>query len=261
MSPRKRPRRPTSSPCSAGPSPGPPPNPGAWLTTTAYNRAIDRIRRESTRDSKQAQAAMINEPVDDPFVEPPSSVVDDRLRLMFTCCHPALATGSQVALTLRLLGGLTHRRDRQRLPGRRGGDGQATDPVQAEDQGGPDPLPGPARCRIAEPAARRPGHPVSGLQRGLSAVDHLFAQRDGRRSNRCGCWRRRGRPNERAPGRAVQRGDPVDADPGRPDAGRTRGTRTAGPDAAHRGPPAQPVRGRRPRHPPGPGPIPVGSPS
>jgi RNA polymerase sigma-70 factor (ECF subfamily) len=86
---------------------GPPPNPGAWLTTTAYNRAIDRIRRESTRDSKQAQAAMINEPVDDPFVEPPSSVVDDRLRLMFTCCHPALATSSQVALTLRLLGGLS----------------------------------------------------------------------------------------------------------------------------------------------------------
>ena len=86
---------------------GPPPNPGAWLTTTAYNRAIDRIRRESTRDSKQAQAAMINEPVDDPFVEPPSSLVDDRLRLMFTCCHPALATGSQVALTLRLLGGLS----------------------------------------------------------------------------------------------------------------------------------------------------------
>lgn len=88
------------------PESGPPPNPGAWLTTTAYNRAIDRIRRESTRDSRQAQAAMINDTSDDAG-DPISSVVDDRLRLMFTCCHPALATSAQVALTLRLLGGLS----------------------------------------------------------------------------------------------------------------------------------------------------------
>jgi len=87
------------------PETGAPPNPGAWLTTTAYNRAIDRIRRESTRDSRQAQAAMISEPDDSD--ETVSSIVDDRLRLMFTCCHPALATSAQVALTLRLLGGLT----------------------------------------------------------------------------------------------------------------------------------------------------------
>ena len=88
------------------PESGPPPNPGAWLTTTAYNRAIDRIRRESTRDSRQAQAAMISDTSDDEL-GPISSVVDDRLRLMFTCCHPALATSAQVALTLRLLGGLS----------------------------------------------------------------------------------------------------------------------------------------------------------
>ncbi|HEY5115786.1 MAG TPA: DUF6596 domain-containing protein [Nakamurella sp.] len=88
------------------PESGRPPNPGAWLTTTAYHRAIDRIRRESTRDSRQAQAAMISDSSDDEL-GPLSSVVDDRLRLMFTCCHPALATSAQIALTLRLLGGLS----------------------------------------------------------------------------------------------------------------------------------------------------------
>jgi len=87
------------------PESGPPPNPGAWLTTTAANRAIDRIRRESTRDNKHEQAAMINDT--DDSAESVSSVVDDRLRLMFTCCHPALAISAQVALTLRLLGGLS----------------------------------------------------------------------------------------------------------------------------------------------------------
>ena len=85
---------------------GAPPNPGAWLTTTAQNKAIDRIRRESTRDARHGAAALINGP-DDPDDDAVSAVVDDRLRLMFTCCHPALAVGAQVALTLRLLGGLT----------------------------------------------------------------------------------------------------------------------------------------------------------
>ena len=89
------------------PETGLPPNPGGWLTTTAANKAIDRIRRESTRDSRHAQAVMISEPGDDDDIDGVSSVVDDRLRLMFTCCHPALATNAQVALTLRLLGGLT----------------------------------------------------------------------------------------------------------------------------------------------------------
>jgi RNA polymerase sigma-70 factor (ECF subfamily) len=87
------------------PDAGQPPNPGAWLTTTATNRAIDRIRRESTRDTRHAQAAMINDTSDS--AENISSITDDRLRLMFTCCHPALATTAQIALTLRLLGGLS----------------------------------------------------------------------------------------------------------------------------------------------------------
>lgn len=87
------------------PRTGVPPNPGGWLTTTARNRAIDRLRRESTRTARHVEAAMLEDEPDSPATV--SSVVDDRLRLFFTCCHPALATDAQVALTLRLLGGLT----------------------------------------------------------------------------------------------------------------------------------------------------------
>jgi RNA polymerase sigma-70 factor (ECF subfamily) len=83
---------------------GVPPNPGGWLTTTAGNRAIDRIRRESHRDAKHQAALMIENPE---AHEPTGAVEDDRLRLIFTCCHPALAPEARVALTLRLLGGLT----------------------------------------------------------------------------------------------------------------------------------------------------------
>ena len=86
------------------PRDGVPPNPGGWLTTTAGNRAIDRIRRENNRDAKHQAALMIT---DDSTHEPTGIVEDDRLRLLFTCCHPALAPEARVALTLRLLGGLT----------------------------------------------------------------------------------------------------------------------------------------------------------
>jgi len=86
------------------PDSGVPPNPGGWLTTTAGNRAIDRIRRERQRDAKH-QAALMQ--LDDTPPEPTGAVEDDRLRLLFTCCHPALAPEARVALTLRLLGGLT----------------------------------------------------------------------------------------------------------------------------------------------------------
>lgn len=86
------------------PTDGIPPNPGGWLTTTAAHRAIDRIRRESLRDTKHQAALMIS---DDTPHEPTGLVEDDRLRLIFTCCHPALAAEARVALTLRLLGGLT----------------------------------------------------------------------------------------------------------------------------------------------------------
>jgi len=86
------------------PTEGVPPNPGGWLTTTAGNKGIDRIRREQQRDTKHRAAQLISE--DTPH-EPTGIVEDDRLRLMFTCCHPALAPEARVALTLRLLGGLT----------------------------------------------------------------------------------------------------------------------------------------------------------
>ncbi len=81
-----------------------PPNPGAWITTTARNRAIDQLRREASREDRHAQAAMLHASGDQPGEVGP--VGDDRLRLIFTCCHPALARAAQVALTLRLLCGL-----------------------------------------------------------------------------------------------------------------------------------------------------------
>jgi RNA polymerase sigma-70 factor (ECF subfamily) len=81
----------------------PPPNPGAWIVTTARNRAIDRLRRESTREARHAQALLLHQPDEPREVGP---VRDDQLRLIFTCCHPALAPLAQTALTLRLLGGL-----------------------------------------------------------------------------------------------------------------------------------------------------------
>ena len=86
------------------PEHGLPPSPAGWIITTARNRAIDRLRREASRADRHAQAALLHSR-DEPVEEGP--VRDDRLRLIFTCCHPALATGAQVALTLRLLGGLT----------------------------------------------------------------------------------------------------------------------------------------------------------
>src|SRR3954447_13874890 len=87
------------------PESGVPPNPGGWLTTTAGNRAIDRIRREKQRDAKHQAALMYYD--DDTAPEPTGPVEDDRLRLLFTCCHPSLAPEARIALTLRLLGGLT----------------------------------------------------------------------------------------------------------------------------------------------------------
>ncbi len=86
------------------PESGTPPNPGAWIVTTARNRAIDKLRREATRHDRHV-AANVLRPVDDVPAEV-GPVKDDRLRLIFTCCHPALAASSQIALTLRLLGGL-----------------------------------------------------------------------------------------------------------------------------------------------------------
>ena len=85
------------------PADGVPPAPGAWLTTTATRKAIDRIRRESTRDARHREAMLVY----DTETEPLGAIDDDRLRLIFICCHPALAMPARIALTLRLVGGLT----------------------------------------------------------------------------------------------------------------------------------------------------------
>ena len=89
------------------PSAGLPPSPVGWIITTARNRAIDRLRRESSREDRHAQAAFLHSSSTSREEEIEGAVPDDRLRLIFTCCHPALGTAAQVALTLRLLGGLT----------------------------------------------------------------------------------------------------------------------------------------------------------
>ncbi|HEX9762496.1 MAG TPA: RNA polymerase sigma factor [Acidimicrobiia bacterium] len=85
------------------PAEGPPPSPAGWIITTARNRAVDRLRRESLRTQRHLEAMTLEDDM------PPRTheIEDDRLRLIFTCCHPALGTAAQVALTLRLIGGLT----------------------------------------------------------------------------------------------------------------------------------------------------------
>ncbi len=89
------------------PADGVPPNPGGWLTTTATRKAIDRLRREAVREDrhKEAQVRIDADPADP--ADPAGAIEDDRLRLIFTCCHPALALEARVALTLRLVAGLT----------------------------------------------------------------------------------------------------------------------------------------------------------
>jgi RNA polymerase sigma-70 factor, ECF subfamily len=88
------------------PRDGIPTNPAAWLKTTARNRALDRLRRTTTGAAKLKELAM-STPADAGFAHDDSGIADERLRLMFTCCHPALAIDAQVALTLRTLAGLT----------------------------------------------------------------------------------------------------------------------------------------------------------
>ncbi|MEO5608491.1 MAG: sigma-70 family RNA polymerase sigma factor [Ornithinibacter sp.] len=85
---------------------GVPPNPGGWLTVVARNRALDRLRRESSRRSRHEEAQVLHHHEEGPAAAA-SSLTDERLRLVFTCCHPALSPEARVALTLRLLGGLT----------------------------------------------------------------------------------------------------------------------------------------------------------
>ncbi len=117
---------------------GIPDRPGAWLTTVARNRALDALRRASVL-RRTLPLLVMEEPATGP-------AEDDLLRLIFTCCHPALAADARVALTLRLLCGAVHRRGGPRVPGPAHHDGGPDHPRQEEDRRGPDPVPG-ARAR------------------------------------------------------------------------------------------------------------------
>jgi RNA polymerase sigma-70 factor (ECF subfamily) len=89
------------------PSTGVPANPAGWIITAARRRAIDRFRQDASRDERHVEAALLDDRSESIEEKEEGPVRDDQLRLIFTCCHPALATNVQVALTLRLLGGLT----------------------------------------------------------------------------------------------------------------------------------------------------------
>ena len=140
---------------SAGPRDGVPDNPGAWITRVARNSAIDRLRRERTLEHKRAILARLERarrrPRSGPQAGEPRRYPDDRLRLIFTCCHPALAPEARVALTLRTLGGLTTAEiARAFLSPRR--DGAAAGPRQAQD---PRRAASPTRCRSATSCRER----------------------------------------------------------------------------------------------------------
>ena len=146
-----------------------------------------------------------------------TTIPDERLELLFTCCHPSLALEAQVALTLRTLGGLQHRGDRPCLP-RPGRDhGEAAGAREAQDHGRGDPVPRAAGAPAARPARGGARGHLPDLQRGL-----------------------------RRPRRPGRRGDPARARARRADARRARGARAAGADADERCPPRRAVPGRRP---------------
>ena len=203
-----------------------PDNPGAWLTTTARNRAINRIHRDRTLLQK-TRLLDVPQTVEDTVDE--TTFPDERLELIFTCCHPALATEAQVALTLRTLGRPHDDRDRARLPGARGDDGAAPGARQEQDPHGRHPVPRAAAAPPARPAGRGAGGRLPDLQRGV-----------------------------RGPQRPVRRGAAPRALAGRADARRARGAGPGGADAAARLAPRRAVRRRRARAAGRPGPCAVG---
>ena len=217
------------------PRTGVPDNPGAWIVTTARNRAIDRIRREQVLADKTALLARLEALPEDP--EEMSALPDERLALVFTCCHPALAADVQIALTLREVGGLTTPRDRaprSSSRSRRWRSGSSVRSGRSVRRGSRSAsrsdaiAPGPAR--------RRPPRALPHLQRGL-------------------CRERR---RDARPARPLQRGDPARQAPLRAHAGRAGGVRAAGADAAAGLAPRRAAVGRRRARParrPGPRPL------
>ena len=193
---------------------GTPPNPGAWLTTTAGNKAIDRIRRERQRDAKHEAAHMMH---DDTPHEPTGIVEDDRLRLIFTCCHPALAPEARVALTLRLLGGLTVPEIAQAFLVPETTMAQRITRAKAKIKGANIPFKVPDQADLAERLAT------------VLAVLYLVFNE--------GYLAARVRRGPRGPHR---RGDPAGPDPAVAAARGHRGDRAARPDAADRVAPGDP---------------------
>jgi RNA polymerase sigma-70 factor (ECF subfamily) len=181
---------------------GTPDNPGAWLITTARNRAIDRIRRDRTLAEKTRHLD-VPESVEDSVDE--TTFPDERLELVFTCCHPALAMDAQVALTLRALGGLTTDEIARAFLVSEATMGAAAGARQAQDQGRRDPVSRPARSPPPRSGRRRARRGLSDLQRGL-----------------------------RRPRRPVGGGDPARACARRADARRARGVWPARCDAPKR---------------------------
>ena len=162
----------------AWPLRGVPANPGAWITTTARNRAIDRLRRRKRLVEKTeilGREAAIESELEaiDPDPGPSEDamqIADDRLRLIFTCCHPALAMDARVALTLRTLGGLTTPEIARAFLVPEPTLAQRLVRAKTQDPRRRHPLPHPARGAAAGAAGRRPARPVPGLQRGLHGV-------------------------------------------------------------------------------------------
>jgi RNA polymerase sigma-70 factor (ECF subfamily) len=143
------------------PADGVPPNPGAWLTTTANRKAIDRIRRENKRDDKQKEAQLL---YDDDQTEPLGAIDDERLRLIFTCCHPALAVEARLALTLRMVGGLTVLEIARAFLVAESAHGAADHPREGQDQGGSRPVSGAVRRGSPGPCRWRTDRAVSRVQ-------------------------------------------------------------------------------------------------
>ena len=162
------------------PDEGVPDSPTGWLVTTGWRKALDRLRRESVGREKLARVGA--EP-------PPPPGVDDRLAMIFACCHPDLAEATRVALTLYAASGLTHRRDRRGVPGAGADDGAAAGPGQEAAAGEGHPV--RAARRPVDPAAGRPRGDLPGVQRGLPV------QRPVRPAPRAGPRRARPGPSAR----------------------------------------------------------------
>ena len=150
----------------AWPRDGVPENPGAWVVTVARNRARDRLRRESARPGKEL-AAVVDDIRARTDTTDPHPVRDDELRMMFTCAHPALDRPSQLALTLRLVSGLTVAEIARALLQTRSSDRSANHSRQEQDSARTHPAEGPGRRAVARAHAARAGVHLFGFHRGL----------------------------------------------------------------------------------------------